>query len=117
MYQGPWYDGTPLKEADEIAEQALIQFGSQLGDERSRILAMRERIMEQKAERDWVIAQFYDRKKDYGAARIYYQRIVKNYPASRASLRAHVRLEQIRNQPDSPPNRFQWLADSFAAEQ
>ena len=31
IYQGPLYDGTPLKEAGEIADQTLLRFGPRWG--------------------------------------------------------------------------------------
>jgi len=113
VYQGELYDGTPLSEADEIAEQTLTQFPGQLGSEQIRVAQTRDRIVEQKAERDWAIAQYYDRKKQYGHARLYYQYIINDYPLTQTAHKARARLDQIRNEPDRPPNRFKWLTDVF----
>ena len=116
VYQGNLYDGTPLSEADQIAEQTLTQFRDQLGPEQVRVAQARDNILEQKAERDWVMAQYYDRKKEFGAARAYYQYLIKDYPLTQAAHKARARLDQIRNEPDRPPNRFKWLTDAFPAE-
>ena len=62
-----------------------------------------------KAEREWAMGQYYDRKKYYGAARQYYKFLVDNYPRTPYADQARTRLEQIRNEPDTPPNRFKWL--------
>lgn len=115
VYQGKLYDGTPLTEADEIAEQALIQFPHQLGEEQVRVAQTRDNIVEQKAERDWAVAQYYDRKKQYGGARVYYQYIIDDYPLTETAHKARARLDQIRNEPDRPPNRFKSLTDLFPA--
>ncbi|MHC4180387.1 MAG: tetratricopeptide repeat protein, partial [Planctomycetota bacterium] len=48
VYQGKLYDGTPLNEADEIAEQALTQFRDQLGPEQVRVAEVRDSITERK---------------------------------------------------------------------
>lgn len=113
VYQGASYDRTPLEEAEKIAEQTLTQFQSELGGERARVAQTRDRILEQKAERDWAKGQYYDNRKQFGAARFYYRSVVKNYPLTQAAGRARDRLEQIRNEPDTPPNRFRWLTDVF----
>jgi outer membrane protein assembly factor BamD (BamD/ComL family) len=109
MYQGPFYDGTPLADGDEIAKQALTQFPKQLGDERPRIVAARSQIMEQRAERDWAIAQFYEKKKAYGAAKDYYRMLIRDHPGTKAAEAAEQRLAQIKDYPDQPPNYFKWV--------
>jgi outer membrane protein assembly factor BamD (BamD/ComL family) len=116
VYQGKLYDGTPLSEADEIAEQTLTQFRSQLGSEQERLAQVRNGIREQQAERDWAVAQYYDRKKQYAYARLYYQYIIHDYPLTQTAQKARARLDQIRNEPDQPPNRFKWLSDLLPAE-
>ena len=76
----------------------------------------KSRIVERRAERDWAIAAYYDNKKQYGAARKYYESIIQEYPQTQFARQATARLEEIRGAPDEPPNRFQWLTDSFEAE-
>ena len=70
VYQGTQYDETPLKEADEIADQALTQFRDQLGEEAARVAQTRNAILEQKAEREWFKAQYYEKKQYFRAARV-----------------------------------------------
>jgi len=114
MYQGEIYDGTALDEADEIAEQALTQFSHVLeSSERQRVEKTRREIVEQQAARDWAMARYYDKKKCYGAARHYYQGVLKEYPQTSFAKRAAERLEEIRGRPAVPPNRFKWLTDLF----
>lgn len=113
IYQGNLYDGKPLEEAGQIADQTLTQFGPQLGEERQRVLETRGQILERQAERDYAVAQFYETKKAFGAARYYYQEILNDYPETRQAQQARARLEKIRDLPDNPPNRFAWLTDLF----
>ncbi len=115
-YQGPNYNGQPLKDAGEIADQTLRQFRGRLGDEEARVAATRARIVVMKAEREWTLGQYYDGKQYYGAARQYYKFLVDNYPHTPFADQARARLEQIRNFPDAPPNYFSWLTRVFDHE-
>jgi outer membrane protein assembly factor BamD (BamD/ComL family) len=109
MYQGPLYDGTPLDDAGKIDKQALTQFSNKLGSERTRMVDVQGKILEQKAERDWAMAQFYEKKKAYGAAKAYYRALMKDHPGTQAAQMAQVRLEQIKGFPDQPPNYLKWI--------
>jgi outer membrane protein assembly factor BamD (BamD/ComL family) len=109
MYQGPLYDGNPLKDGDEIAKQTLTQFPKQLGDERPRIQDARDKIREQRAQRDWAIAQFYEKKRAYGAAKDYYRMLMKDHPGTETARAAEQRLAEIKDYPDEPPNYFKWV--------
>jgi len=115
-YQGPDYDGTPLEEARRIAEQVLAQFGGQLGEEKQRLLKTYRQILELQAERDWNMAQYYETKRSYGAARRYYQLLIEEYPDTRYAQMARGRLEEMRGLPDEAPNRFGWLIRLFPEE-
>ncbi len=113
VYQGASYDRTPLDEADKIAKQALTQFPAELGGDRQRVAETRDKIIEQQAERDWTMAQYYDNKKQFGAARFYYGELIREYPLSQTARKARQRLEAIRDRPDNPPSRVKWLTDLF----
>ena len=112
-YQGDEYEGSPLDDADEIAKQALMQFPGELGDERRRVEDARLKIQELKAQRDWSMGQYYDKKKQYGAARHYYQNVLSKFPETSFAKRAAGRLEAIRDRPAEPKDRFKWLNDIF----
>lgn len=113
VYQGQFYDATPLKDREALAEQTLLQFGPQLGQERRRVEETRREITEEWAAREWAMAEFYDKKECYRAARHYYQDLMKKYPQSQYAQRAAARLDEIRDKPDEPPNNFRWLTDLF----
>ncbi|MBN2477481.1 MAG: outer membrane protein assembly factor BamD [Pirellulales bacterium] len=116
VYQGAAYDKTPLREADQIAEQAMAQFRRELGPEQARLAATRNEVQEEMAQRDGLMGQFYEKKKQFGAARFYYQSILDEYPTTQQAERARARLDAIRDEPDNPPKRFGWLTDLFPAE-
>jgi outer membrane protein assembly factor BamD (BamD/ComL family) len=113
IYQGRYYDPTALIEAGEIADQTLTQFGGQLGAEQARVAKARKQILEEKANREYAMGEFYDKQKYYGAARIYYQGLIENYPTSERAKDARARLDAIKGEPDVPPNYFKWLTDIF----
>jgi outer membrane protein assembly factor BamD (BamD/ComL family) len=111
VYQGPSYDVAPLKRAQEIADQTLKQFHGRLGAEERYVAETRAHIVEQRAQREWVMARYYDMKSCYGAARQYYKSLAENYPHTSFAEQARKRLEEIRGKPDEPPKRLAWLTD------
>jgi len=113
MYQGPMYDSTPLEDAREIADSALRQFSRELGEERAKVMEARNRFDAKLAERDWQMAQFYEIKRQYGAARYYYQLIIKDYAGTKMAQEAKNRLAAIAEFPDKPPERFKFLTRLF----
>lgn len=113
VYQGAMYDRKPLEEASEIADQALRQFGHQLGEERANVVHARNRFEAKMAERDWQMAKFYEVRRQYGAAKYYYRQILKDYPGGEMARAAQARLAEIKDYPDKPPNRFKFLTDLF----
>jgi outer membrane protein assembly factor BamD (BamD/ComL family) len=113
VYQGTMYVQGPLDDAKKIADQTLDQFSKDLGPERERVAQARAQIVEEKANREFALAQYYEQKKYYGAARMYYQSVIAEYPSTDRAKQARARLEAIRHEPDSPPNHFSWLTDWF----
>jgi outer membrane protein assembly factor BamD (BamD/ComL family) len=112
-YQGPGYDDRPLKEGEELIDQTLAQFSTELGAERDRLVTAKGEIHAQQALRDWTIAQFYEKGEHYAAAKVYYNDIVKTYPQTKLAEAAQGRLATIGPLPDNPPDRFKFLADIF----
>jgi len=115
-YQGPLYDGTPLKNTGKLASETVRQFGTRLGPERENLIELQNRVDVEMARRDWAMAEFYEGKKYYGAARFYYQQIIKEYPQMEVAEAAQKRLDEIKDYPAKPPNRFKFLTDLFPDE-
>ena len=116
IYQGALYDITPLKEAGKVADQAITQFGRELGDEQGNVLKTRNKVDLEMAKRDLEMAKFYEGKRQYGAARFYYREIIKDYPRTEVARTAKDRLEKIKDFPAKPPNRFKFLTDLFPSD-
>ena len=117
IYQGGYYDAGPLDKAAEVAEQALVQFGPELGEERPRIIEAKNKIVEEKASRDLIIGKYYDKRDRFGAAKFYYRSIIEDYPHTAAAEEARQRLAEIQDEPDKPKRRFEWLINMFDREQ
>jgi TolA-binding protein len=111
-YSGPEYDATPLEETQELAERTMYQFGSELGEDRRDLVELRNRNQEDLAKRLWTLAQYYEKKRYYGSARIIYQKLMKKYPSTSFFQRAKERYREIEDRP-AEPNRFDWLTDLF----
>lgn len=109
VYQGANYDGAALVESRELADRTLKQYRQDLGEELPRVAKARDQIETQMAERVWAMGQYYDRNHYYGAARIYYHGVIQDYPDTPLAPLARKRLDEIRNEPDTPPDRLGWL--------
>ena len=92
----------------------MTQFGRGLGDDLAKLTQVRNKIVEEVAERDWQMGQYYDNQKYFRSARFYYNAVIETHPRSQAAAKAKTRLIEIRDEPDVPVNRFQWLTDMFA---
>ncbi len=116
VYQGAWYDGAPLNDAGKLAEQTLKQYGDKLGPERERVTRARAQIIEEQANRELILAQYYDHRQEYRAARIYYASVCNGFPNTDKAKEAEKRLGEIKDLPDLPPNHFKWLTSLFDPE-
>ncbi len=110
-YQGPAYNGKPLEEANQLIDQMLVQFPNELGEEREKLVRYKAEVKAQMATRDIHLAQYFDNGAHYRAAKIYYARVMKDYPDTPFSEQAKTRLAAIQPLPDNPPNRLAFLTD------
>jgi outer membrane protein assembly factor BamD (BamD/ComL family) len=111
-YQGTAYDDTPLKESRKLADSTLSQFGDRLGAERERVARARAQIREEQANRDYTRARYYEGRRCYGAARLYYMSVIKDFPGTEMARKSQEQYEKIRNEPDEPPGLFRSLFKS-----
>ena len=117
MYQGPMYDATVLYDAGEVADRLLTQYRDELGENRPVVVKTKNWITEEKAMRDWQVGQYYDKKKCYGAASVYYEDILKDYPQTAVAQRARARLQEIQGLPAEPQDHFKWLETVFPSHE
>jgi outer membrane protein assembly factor BamD (BamD/ComL family) len=116
-YQGAEYAGATLDEADKLLRQIIRQFPVESQQEKEFLSRAGSEIRFRLAEREWNRGSFHDRKAEYGAARIYFNTIVNNYSDTPFAENARTRLEEIRGEPDVPPQRMKWLVDLFPQRQ
>ena len=109
-YQGPDYDGKSLSEAKRLASQLRRQFGGRLNaGEKERLRIVQAELNLQLVQRDVRMAQYYDDKKQYGAARQYYAQVIEKYPDTELAGQVRERLAEIGGEPDEPKQRLAWL--------
>jgi TolA-binding protein len=112
-YQGPAYNGKPLEEGEQLTDQMLVQFSRELSDigERENVIKAKAEIRAQRATRDIQLAQYFDKGKYYGSARIYYAQVLKDFPQTPFAEQAKTRLAEIERLPSTPPNRLAFITD------
>jgi hypothetical protein len=66
-----------------------------------------------KAQHDWELARYYHRRKEYAAARTYYEQVRKNYSDTNLGREATENLTEIAAEPPKPEQPLPWLADLF----
>ena len=69
------------------------------------------------AARDYAMAKYYDNRSEFGAARMYYGNVQKNYEETNLALESEDRLNHIATLPEAPKQSLQWLADLFPKEE
>jgi tetratricopeptide (TPR) repeat protein len=116
-YQGPDYSGVALDEAEKLLQQIRRQFPEQAAQEQDYLVRALAEVRYKKAEREWQMAQFHQRRSEYGAARFYYALVTKNYADTPFAPKATEQIAAIKDRPGTPPQRFQWLVDAFPREE
>jgi TolA-binding protein len=111
-YQGENYDGTPLEEAKVLVKNLNSQFGSRLKpEEKQRLTLVSAQLNKEVASRDFRMAGYYDRKKDYGAAKHYYAAVIEKYPDTELSQKSRERYAEIKAEPENPAKPLGFLVD------
>lgn len=100
-YQGPEYDGKALDEAQQLKQSTLQVFPN--SKERQRLQEDLHNIREAKAERDWEMVVFYEKKGKPRAVAIYCRQILENFPDTSFADRARAKLDVLRTQSDARP--------------
>ena len=114
MYIGTHYDSKPLEDAEKIANHLINFYGPQLDAQmKAEIKEIQAHFVEQKAQRDLAIAEYYRNKKYYGAARQYYGYVQQDYPGTEAALQAKNEQQKIMDLPPEPAKHFEWLKTVF----
>jgi len=112
-YQGPDYSAESVNGAEKLVDQIRKQFPVEAQREREYLDRESARIRYLKSERDWLMAQRFDRRAEYGAAKHYYAGLVAEYPDTPFGERARQRVREIGGEPDVPEQPLGWLVAMF----
>jgi len=109
---GAEYDARHITEASRLADQVLSH-GQLSSEQKNELVQLRNQLTEEKAAKLWDTGRFYDRRKDYGAARLQYRKIIDEYPMTEHAEKARQRYEQIRDLPDELPSDAERILSIF----
>lgn len=112
-YRGSHYEGSSLDEGEKLVKQMRRQFPVQSRQDRDFLDKAFAEIRYKKAEREWEAGNFYDRRREYGGARVYYEVLVREYDDTPFAERAKRRLEETASEPEVPPQPLQSLVNLF----
>jgi tetratricopeptide (TPR) repeat protein len=111
-YQGENYDGTPLEEAKVLVKNLNSQFSGRLSpEEKQRLATVSAQLNQEIASRDYRMAGYYDRKKDFGAAKHYYAQVMQKYPDTELAAKSRDRVAEIKGEPENPAKPLGFLVD------
>ena len=115
-YGGPDYAGGNLDESEELIRQLVTHFPSEAKEHYEALETARKDIRLKKAQREFVVAQYYDRREEYRAARIHYENVCRDFADTNLAVEAESRLAQLEGRPAVPAPSLQWLAEMFPDE-
>jgi outer membrane protein assembly factor BamD (BamD/ComL family) len=113
VYEGPDYDGSVLDEAENLIKQLVLQFPNESEEKREYLQKVASDIRLRKAQQEYLLAKYYDRRKEYGAARLSYANVAREYSDTNLGSEAEKRLIALGGKPDMPAEKLQWLAELF----
>ena len=114
-YRGPKYSGLVLEEAETLVRQTRERFPDKLAekDYGERVARIDAEIAFLQAERLRYRAEFRERRREYAAARYYYNLLLQRYPDTPHSDTARERLAEIETYPGTPTQHLSWLTTIF----
>ena len=112
-YRGARYTGESLEETEKLIQQIRRQFPQQAREHEQELDRAEREVRYLLAEREWLMAQYYTRRKEYGAARFYYDIVLKDYRDTPFAEQAREEVGKLAGKPRVPPQRLAWLVDLF----
>lgn len=92
-YQGSAYDGKTLEDAESLKKSILRLYPDSA--DAKRIEDELARMEEAKADREWDLVVFYERKGNKRAQAVYCHLVIDRFPQSQAAARARKRLQEL----------------------
>ena len=112
-YQGPEYGGTCLDESEKLIKQIRRQFPQEAEREREYLDRSAAEIRYLKAQRLTFLAQYYDQRRQYGAATHYYEQVVRDFNDTPLAQKSSERIGQIAGLPAKPAQVAPWVVALF----
>jgi outer membrane protein assembly factor BamD (BamD/ComL family) len=112
-YRGANYTGTSLEETDKLIRQVRRQFPRENREKQQEIDQAARETHYLLAEREWHMAKFYLRRKEYGAAQLYLETLLNEYGDTPFAERARDEAAGMKGKPRVPADRWGWLVDLF----
>lgn len=112
-YQGKSYDDTPLKKADELMKAIARQFPKEAQEQLPYLSQQATMIRNQTAERDLLMAEYFEGRGENLAAQYYYQKVAKKYDNTDLGKTVNERIAEISTKPPRPDQPMKWFVDLF----
>lgn len=112
-FQGPQYSQLPMEEAEGILKQIFRQFPQEAETEREFLNNAWKEVRMNRAIHDWEMAKYYDQRKEFAAARRYYDKVRRDFSDTSLATEANDRLAEIGDRPAKPDQPLPWLAELF----
>lgn len=115
-YQGPAYTSLPLMDAEKRIKQIVRQFPTESQEIQQDLNQTYAKIRFLNAERTWEYAERHRKAGANGSAKFHYQKLVDEFSETPFAEQAEVRLEELKDAPDDPPQYFRPLIKVFGAD-
>jgi len=112
-YRGPDYDGTDLVKADKLLRAIAGQFPDQVAEHRDYLDEQAGQVRTMLAERDYRMAEYFEKRGENRAASIYYQNVVEDFGETQLAESALDKTQDLASKPPVPQQRAAWLVDLF----
>jgi outer membrane protein assembly factor BamD (BamD/ComL family) len=112
-YKGADYDGTPLAKAEKLRKQIATQFPDQSSQYQDILAQQGSLITNQLVQRDVEVGQFYERRGENRAAKIYYEKAKTDFGGSVFTNELDQRIETVASLPPVPKPPAQWIQKVF----
>jgi outer membrane assembly lipoprotein YfiO len=112
-YQGEDYDNGNLVKAEKLLKTMLNQFPGEIDEHREYLQKEAANVRHLLASRQDSMANYYERRGEYQAARMYYETLIQDYPETQLAQEARTKVGEIKDLPAEPPERMAWLTDLF----
>ncbi len=112
-YRGANYTGTALEETEKLIQAVRRQFPHEARQHQEELDRAAREVRYLLAQREWQLAQYYVRRQEYGAARIYLDTVIRDFGDTPFADSARDEIPRIAQKPRVPPQRLAWLVKLF----